>query len=54
MHKLAWLLQEDREKQLQAAILETEQQRRELDSRLWLLEERRKQDLHEFTQLREV
>ena len=35
--------QGEREKQLQAAMLETEARRRELDSRLWLLEERRKQ-----------
>ena len=34
-------------------MLETEQRRRDLDSRLWLLEERRKQDLTEFAQLRE-
>ena len=51
--KLARSSQEEREKHLQSAMLETEQRRRELDSRLWLLEERRKQDLNEFNQLRD-
>jgi hypothetical protein len=51
--KLARTSQEEREKQLQAAIIETEQRRRELDSRLYLLEERRKHDLAEFSELRE-
>jgi len=51
--RIARCNQDEREKHLQAAMLETEQRRRDLDSRLWLLEERRKQDLTEFAQLRE-
>ena len=51
--KLTRANQEEREKHLQSAMLETEQRRRELDSRLWLLEERRKHDLAEFSKLRE-
>jgi len=43
---------EERERQLQAAMLESDQQRRELDSRLFILEERRKHDMSEFAQLR--
>ena len=41
--RLARSQQDEREKNMQAAMLETEARRRDLDSRLWLLEERRKQ-----------
>ena len=46
--RLARSQQDEREKNMQAAMLETEARRRDLDSRLWLLEERRKQVHYRF------